>query len=265
VDFYLKFKDTATHRVSFYLCDFDRQGRSQRIDVYDNVSGKLLGTTTVANFQNGVYSTWDLKGSIKIRFTNTVGANTVLGGIFFDPVSTVTPPPSSGGNAVRFVGVNTTTSGTWKGALGTQGYQIAAEGTKATGYANVTFSGKTDHVWNWSTTDTAALQKSSATDRIASCWYSGSSFEARVNVTDGQTHKVSFYALDWDMNGRSQRVDVLDAATGAVLHTTNLSGFQRGAYVQYDVKGSVNFRFTKTAGANAVISGLFFDAPSAAL
>ena len=41
VDFFLKFKDTATHRVSFYLCDFDRQGRAQKIDVYDNVSGKL--------------------------------------------------------------------------------------------------------------------------------------------------------------------------------------------------------------------------------
>jgi hypothetical protein len=129
----------------------------------------------------------------------------------------------------------------------------------------VNISGKTDHVWNWSTTDAAALQKSSAADRIASCWYSGSSFDVRVNVTDGQTHKVSFYALDWDMANRAQRVDVLDATTGAVLHTTSVSGFQRGAYMNYDVKGSVIFRFTRTAGPNAVISGLFFDAPSAAL
>lgn len=266
IDFFLKFKDTATHRVSFYFCDFDRLGRQQKLDIYNNVSGQLITSTSIANFANGLYSTWDLKGNIRVRITGSPGANTVLGGIFFDPASTVSNPPSStAGNAVRFIGANTTLGGTWKSVVGTQGYQVAAEGTKTPSFATISFAGKTDHVWNWSTTDSAALQKSSATDRLASCWYAGTSFDVRVNMTDGQTHKIGFYALDWDIANRSQRVDVIDATTGAVLHTTNLTGFQRGAYLNYDVKGSVIFRFTRTAGPNAVISGWFVDAPSASL
>jgi hypothetical protein len=265
IDFFLKFKDTATHRVSFYFCDFDRLGRQQKLEVYDQVSGKLITSTSIANFENGVYSTWDLKGSIRVRMASLTSASTVLGGIFFDAPGSGSTPPTSTVNAARFLGANTSLGGTWKGAMGSQGHQIAAEGSKAAAYASVTFSGKSDHVWNWSTTDSAALQKSSATDRVASCWYASGSFDVRVNITDGQTHKISFYALDWDMANRSQRVDVLDSASGAVLHTTTASGFQKGVYLNYDVKGSVIFRFTRTAGANAVVSGWFFDAPSASL
>ena len=32
------------------------------------------------------------------------------------------------------------------------------------------------------------------------------------------TKRVSLYMLDWDNAGRSQRVDVLDAVSGVVLH-----------------------------------------------
>ena len=107
------------------------------------------------------------------------------------------------------------------------------------------------------------MQKVTASDRLAACWYSGTSFETKVNITDGKKHKVSLYALDWDRQNRAQKVEVLDSATGAVLHTSNLSAFQSGAYLSYDVSGSVTFRFTCTGPHNAVVSGVFFDAPSA--
>jgi hypothetical protein len=190
-----------------------------------------------------------------------------MGGIFFDAPAGVSnpPPPPVASTAVRFLGANTASGGTWKGVVGTQGYQIASEGTKPPSYATISFTGKTDHVWNWSTSDTAALQKGAASDRVASCWYAPASFDVRVNITDGQTHKVGLYALDWDIANRTQRVDVLDATTGAVLHSHTMTGFQHGTYMNYDIKGSVVFRFTRTAGSNAVVSGLFFDPPSAAL
>ena len=264
IDFMLRFKDSVAHRVSFYFCDFDRLGRQQKMDIYDLTTGKLITSTTLANFQNGLYSTWDLKGSVRIRLTNTSGSSTVLGGIFFDPPS-IAQPPTGALNASRFLGSNTTMGGTWKGIAGTQGYVIASETSQTPSYANVTFTGKSDHVWNWSTSDLAALQKGNAIDRIASCWYGAGSIDVRINITDGQTHKVGFYALDWDLANRNQRVDVIDATTGNVLHTTNLPGFQRGAYLNYDVKGSVTFRFTRTAGPNVVVSGIFFDPPSAPL
>lgn len=260
--FYLQFRDTATHRVSFYFLDYDESGRQQRVEFFDHVTGQLLATTTVANFQNGVYSTWNLKGKIRVRITRTAGPNAVLSGLFFDAATTT---PSGSANAVRYLGANNTTGGTWKGTFGTQGFQLAGEGTQMPSYASVTFAGKSDHVWNWSTLNSVALQKAAASDRLAGCWYSADAFNVRVQVTDGQTHKVSFYALDWDMQGRAQRVEVLDGATGAVLHTQNLSGFIQGTYLSYDVKGIVTFRFTRTGPFNTVVSGLFFDAPSAAL
>jgi hypothetical protein len=262
VYFYLQFSDTASHAVSFYFLDFDYAGREQKVEFFDHLTGALLTSTSIKNFQSGVYSTWNLKGKIRVKITRLAGPTAVLSGIFFDAPTAVAPSPA---NAARFIGVNTSTGGTWKTVFGKQGFEIAAEGAQSPSYANVTFSGKADHVWNWSTADTAALQKMSAPDRVASCWYSGSTFDIRVNITDGRTHKISFYTLDWDDAIRAQRIDVLDASTGAVLHTTTLADFQRGAYLNYDIKGSVTFRFTRTAGPNAVISGFFFDAPSAAL
>ena len=260
--FYLQFTDTGTHKVSFYFLDFDNAAREQKLEIFDHVSGALLASTTINNFQSGLYCTWNLKGKIRVKITRLAGPTAVMSGIFFDAHTAATPAPA---NSIRFIGANTSAGGTWKSVFGTQGYQIAADSSQSPAYANVTFAGKTDHIWNWNTTDTAALQRSSGTDRVASCWYSANSFDVAVNVTDGQTHKVSFYALDWDNANRAQRIDVLDSATGAILHTANLTSFQRGVYLNYDVKGSVSFRFTRSAGPNAVISGLFFDSPSADL
>jgi hypothetical protein len=79
-----------------------------------------------------------------------------------------------------------------------------------------------------------------------------------VNLTDGQAHKVTLYLLDWDSTARGERVEVLDAVTGAVLDSRDVSGFNGGLYLSYSVTGHVVFRFTQLAGANAVLSGLFF-------
>ena len=55
--------------------------------------------------------------------------------------------------------------------------------------------------------DPRALQRASpqATDRLAATWYSGSPFTIDVNLTDGQTHAVSLYAVDWDTTTRAAR------------------------------------------------------------
>ena len=79
-----------------------------------------------------------------------------------------------------------------------------------------------------------------------------------VNLTDGQTHRLAIYFLDWDTSSRSQRVDVLDAASGTVLDSRTISSFHNGAYLVWNVTGHVQLRFTKLAGTNAVLSGLFF-------
>jgi hypothetical protein len=70
---------------------------------------------------------------------------------------------------------------------------------------------------------------------------------------------VALYNLDWDGGDvRAQRVDVLDATTGAVLDSQTISAFSNGQYLVWTIGGSVRFRVTNTGPGNAVVSGLFF-------
>jgi hypothetical protein len=55
-----------------------------------------------------------------------------------------------------------------------------------------------------------------------------------------------------------ERIDVLDAATNAVLDTRTVSGFQSGQWVVWNLKGHVTLKVTLTGGSNAVVNGLFF-------
>src|SRR5207237_2551289 len=71
------------------------------------------------------------------------------------------------------------------------------------------------------------------------------------------------YTLDWDgNNGRTGRIDVLDAANDAVLDTRDLSAYSSGKYFVWQMRGHVKIRLTNLAGWNQVISGLFFDPPN---
>jgi hypothetical protein len=153
------------------------------------------------------------------------------------------------------------TRGNWKGTYGTQGYVLEGDGQSPPSYApSTTVSGASAWTWVGSTSDPRAMQKAgSSTDRLAATWYSGSSFVVDVNVTDGQSHKVSVYGVDWDSTTRAERIDVLDASTGVVLDSRTLSGFNGGTYLSWTVSGHVQLRVTRTAGPNGVVSGLFFD------
>src|SRR5262249_29986812 len=92
------------------------------------------------------------------------------------------------------------------------------------------------------------------------CWYSGASFTIDVNLTDGKTHPIALYALDWDSYGpRSERIDVLDAGTGTLVDSRTVSSFVGGQYDVWNVSGHVRFQVTNLVGGrNAVVSGLFF-------
>ena len=82
-----------------------------------------------------------------------------------------------------------------------------------------------------------------------------------INLTDGRAHRLSLYAVDWDRLGRSERIELVDPANGAVLDARTLSGFGEGAYLTWQVQGHVQIRVTNLGGVNAVVSGLFLDSP----
>jgi thermitase len=174
--------------------------------------------------------------------------------------SATSPPTASG--TVKFVKADASTSGTWKGVYGSNGYNIINNAVSYPTYASVAPTGQTGFTWAASTPDTRALQQSAGTSRIAACWYSPTTFTVDVNLTDGLAHQVSFYCLDWDKNGRQEKVEMLDAATNAVLDTQSVSGFGSGVYLVYTLTGHVKVRLTFQSApikSNAVLSGIFFD------
>lgn len=168
--------------------------------------------------------------------------------------------------SATLLSTDATTQGSWKNVYGTDGYTIVGNATVNPAYATVSASGNSSWVWNDPSSSTPALQKSgTTTDRIAAAWYASTSFTVNVNLTDGRSHRVAFYFLDWDASGRAETVEISDASSGAILNSQSVSGFSGGKYLVFDLKGNVNVKFTRTAGPNAALSGIFFSTSSVQL
>ncbi len=267
--------DQKSHQVSLYALDWldgNLGGRSERIDVIDPTSNTVLSTQTIAGFGAGEYLTWSLTGHVQIRVTNlstNPGNNAVIGGLFFGT-------PSATKASASFTASDTKTQGAWSPTYGADGYDLAQGAVSLPSYAQVTLSGQNSYTWQTGTTDPATLQTGpGSSTRFAACWYtnagSGSSFTINVDLTDGQAHRVSLYALDWldgNLGGRSERIDVIDPTSNTVLSTQTIAGFSAGEYLSWEVAGYVQIRVTNLStnpGNNAVISGLFFGtAPASA-
>jgi hypothetical protein len=164
--------------------------------------------------------------------------------------------------SATFVTKDTVTNGNWLRTYGGDGYSIANLAANCPRYATATAFGEASYTWANSTNDVRGLAKpGSTTDRFAGCWYSSSSFSVDLNLTDGLLHRVALYCVDWDGFGRSQTIEIVDAANNAVLSSEAVTGFHGGQYLIWNVRGHVVIRFTNNAGffANAVLSGLFFD------
>jgi hypothetical protein len=162
-------------------------------------------------------------------------------------------------NAAVFIATDSSTEGSWRNTYGDSGFMVIQDWTDLPSYASVSVSGQSSHIWAYTVTNTPAVQKFSSEGRIASCWYAGESFEIEINLTDGQTHALSLYLLDWDMSSRSERIDILDGDSGILLETKTISGFENGKYERWNIKGHVRIRINRVTGPNAVVSGLFLD------
>ncbi len=249
----INFTDGASHEVALYCLDWDSHGRGQTVEVLNAATNGVLDTRAVTDFVGGKYLVWSLSGHVKLTVTRTAGDNAVVSGLFFAPAASTSPTATA-----AFVRTDTSTQGSWNGAYGADGYNVINDAASYPGYAQVTPSGQAAWTWAASTSDPRALRKASGADRIAATWFSNTTLTININLTDGGTHQVALYCLDWDDHGRGQTVEILNAASGAVLDARSLAGFIGGAYLVWNMSGNVTIRVTRTAGDNAVVSGLFF-------
>ena len=238
--------------LALYAVDWDKLNRSEQIQVTNAGTGAVLSTWTISSFSNGEYLQWAISGSVVITVTNLGRYNAVISGLFLDA------SPSSTGIAVH---EGRHDARQLDRHLRAQGYDIVGGASSLPSYATVSVSGAS--TWNWasSTTDPRGLEAPGGSGGSAACWYSASSFTIDVGLTDGQVHDLALYAVDWDQKGRSELIQVINAATGHVLDTEMISSFAGGEYLQWAISGSVVIKVTNLGPYNAVISGVFLDAP----
>ena len=219
-----------------------------------NGAGPVFSTTlNTTLISNGLYS-------VVAIATDTLGQHTTS--------SAVAITISNGGAstpAAAFIKFDTTTGGTWTGVYGQNGFEIANNPGTWPVYGGVATDNAKTWTWAASTTDPRALQQGvSSTARIASAYYSSTSFILDLSFRDAQAHRVALYCLDMDSDARSETISILDPVTHAVLDSRNLSHFHNGVYVVWDLQGRVLIQVTSPGGLNAVASGVFFGSGSTA-
>jgi subtilisin family serine protease len=240
---------TAPANVVLTATATDPDGSVTQVSFYEGAT--LIATDTIAPYS----VTWNSvpvgAHTVTARATDNAGATASASA----DITVIATP--GGGSQAEFVGLDTTTKGTWQGAYGSQGYVLANTATSLPAGRTVTPSGHSSWTWAGSTSDPRALQRP-AGGRVAATWYAPGSFVIDVQPGDSVPHRLALYLLDWDNVGRGERVEVLDGS-GAVLDTQNVAGFAGGKYAIWEVQGAVRIRITRTAGVNAVVSGLFLD------
>ncbi|HEY3457356.1 MAG TPA: hypothetical protein VGK64_22440 [Bryobacteraceae bacterium] len=251
----LNFTDGLTHQLALYAVDFDTSGRSQRIDIVDGTTGLVLDSRSMTAFSAGQYLVWNVSGHVIVRVVQLGPQNAIVSGLFFD-----TAGQSPVGSSL-FALLDRGTQGNWTYSYGRDGYQFQGETPALPPYAQVSITGASTFTWAGSTSDGRALQKADGSSRVAATWYSANTINFDINLNDSNLHQLALYAVDYDRSQRSERVELVDSATGVVLDSHTLSGFENGQYLVWNLTGHIIVRVTRLSGSNAVVSGLFFGGP----
>ncbi|MEI7908398.1 MAG: hypothetical protein WCK77_02050 [Verrucomicrobiota bacterium] len=189
------------------------------------------------------------------------------------------------GASASFVQKDTTTQGTWINSstgvkiYGADGYLMMGSNyvpiSALPGYVSrLTYPGFLPYVWR---EPSAAifprdLQVPVApyTSRIASGWYfwPGVTTDNTIvlNLTDSEPHLMAMYLEDADSIVRRESIQILDAASDALLNTQDLTTpFDQGVWLQWKITGNIKIKVILTADTNTAHMGFFFDrVPSAA-
>lgn len=215
-------------------------------DTTDVANGSHLLTATASDAAGNQTTS----ASVTVSVTNTTTTPTT-------PSTPSTPSTPAGTVAASFAKLDVATQGNWKTIYGKEGALIANDSSVQPSYGVTSFHGASLWTWDSAPTSAAALVRQ-AGNRIAATWYLTSSFTIDANLTDGKAHQVALYVVDYDSKGRSQRIDVLNTATGATLDSRTVSAFTGGMYLVWNITGHVTFKVTRLTGPNGVVSGVFF-------
>ncbi|HLL89396.1 MAG TPA: S8 family peptidase [Tepidisphaeraceae bacterium] len=157
---------------------------------------------------------------------------------------------------------NAGTGGSWRGKYGSEGVWLPGGDTaRVPAYATVSRAkgGRTRAVPS-SARDEVRLDNPGRSGKYSRYVSAMGETTFDINLTDGQTHRVSFYVADLGPRGRDVRFTVRDAASGAAIATHHASELSGGKYASFDLTGHVLVDLAAAGGAReAALLGIFFD------
>ncbi len=84
-----------------------------------------------------------------------------------------------------------------------------------------------------------------------------------IELKERRPYRVALHLVDWDRLGRSIAVEMFDASSLKLLAPVQvIKDHTNGVYLVYEYDQSVRFRIQQIRGANATLSGIFFDPAS---
>jgi hypothetical protein len=249
----LSFPEGYTGELHLYAVDWDSTARRETISV-DGQTADLS-----SSFHNGAWVSFPIsagaEGSVTITVSHTGGANAVLSGMFLGeggtpPTPTVTSLPE--GSWVNAVGSGGYDLAGWDGAVGDLSYLPGA---------SLSIQQGSRYRWASNTSDARAMQSPDGLTRSAGAYYDPQQIRLQLSFPSGYKGSLHVYAVDWDSTTRREVVTV-DGQTADLS-----SSFHNGAWLSFPIEVGANETATitvdRTAGANAVLSGVFLGAGGA--
>lgn len=241
------FTAAGSRRLTLYMADLDNRNRVQTVRVVSTETGLELNSTTLQRFQEGRYLTLELSGRVSVEIVPVRGS-AVLNGLFLDPVPT-------GQNA--FVRADTLTGGNWINSYGDNG--LVLPGLVTALPAGVTVTTTANTVIGRASRDALVPESpASTTARSTGVFTTPGPFDVQVNV-GSSPREVSFYLYNTGRTPVTQRVQLLDPTTGAVVAERDVLLQRSGAYVTFHVSGDNTFRFHALGGGAPALGGVFFN------
>src|SRR5262249_51555768 len=154
--------------------------------------------------------------------------------------------------------------GNWVNTFGSAGYVLAGWNNATSdltslGDATVTLDQGYRYCWACPSPDVRSLQSPDQSERRAGTYADATQILAHLSFPSGYSGTLHLYALDWESAGRRQSVTVNDGSGPQTVNIT--TDFSQGAWMAFPVTvapgGTVTITVARTAGTNAVLSGIF--------
>jgi len=180
--------------------------------------------------------------------------------------------PSNVASATTLAGLAYSQSpqGNWTGSYGADGYALlnwnGGSDLVSLPQSSLVFDQGSRYLWSNGTTAVQALQSPDTSTRHAATIYDANQVRLHLSFSTAYSGTIHIYVVDWDAIGRRETITVND---GSGPQTANITtDFSQGAWVNVPINvaagGTVTVSVTRTAGMNAVVSGIFLGgAPQA--